>query len=92
MTSCYTLKEYVTKTPGSLDSCIDCTYVLVMEGSSREEQIKTQVETAGITSRIIFQYNPGYKKCEKNLRIKKTNYDLEHALKNVCTHALNREY
>lgn len=92
MTSCYTLKEHVTKTPGSLDSCIDCTYVLIMEGSSREEDIKTQVETAGITSRIIFQYNPGYKKCEKNLRIKKTNYDLEHALKNVYKHALKRGY
>jgi hypothetical protein len=89
MSDCYNIQEHVSKTPGSLDSCIDCTYVLIMEGSSRESQIKEQVKTAGITSRVIFQYNPGYKKCEKNLRVKKTNYDLEHALKNVCTHALN---
>lgn len=92
MADCYTFREHVTKSSGSLDSCIDCTYVLIMEGSKRESQIKEQVATAGITSKVIFQYNRGYKKCEKNLRIKKPNYDLEHALKNVCTHALKREY
>lgn len=92
MSKCYTLSEHRTKTPGSLDSCIDCTYVLIMEGSEREPHVKEQVATAGITSRVIFQYNPGYKKCEKNLRVEKTNYDLEHAFKNVCTHALSRGY
>jgi hypothetical protein len=77
---------------GSLDSCIDCTYVLIMEGSEREPRIKEQVEQAGITSRIILQYNPGYKKCYKKLIENKTNYDLEHALKNVFRHALNEGY
>jgi hypothetical protein len=77
---------------GSLDSCVDCTYVLIMEGSKRESLIKDQVKRAGITSRIILQYNPGYKKCNKNLIDNRANYDLEHALKNVFRHALNEGY
>ena len=91
MSDCYTLKE-VRGPSGSMDSCIDCTYVLIMEGSMREAQIKEQVATAGLTSKVIFQYNRGYKKCKKNLRIQKSNYDLEHALKNIFAHALKSGY
>ena len=89
---CYRLVENVSDTPGNFDSCIDCTYVLIMEGSSREEQIREEVAKAGITSCTVYQYNKGYKKCHKNLRVQKTNYDLEHALKNAFRDALVRGY
>lgn len=91
MSDCYTLKEVVGP-PGSFDSIIDCTYVLIMEGSKREGQITEHVMKAGLTSNVLFQYNKGYKKCKKNLRVQKTNYDLEHALKNVFRHALKSGY
>jgi hypothetical protein len=89
---CYRLVEEVFKVPGNFDSCIDCTYVLIMEGSPREKHIREEVAKAGITSRVIYQYNKGYKKCRKNLRVQKTNYDLEHALKNAFRDALDRGY
>ena len=85
---CYRLVEE----PGNFDSCIDCTYVLIMEGSPREEHIREQVARGGITSRVVYQYNKGYKNCHKNLRVQKPNYDLEHALKNACKDALDKGY
>jgi hypothetical protein len=89
---CYRLVEEVFEVPGNFESCIDCTYVLIMEGTPREEQIRKHVTTAGITSRVVYQYNKGYKKCHKKLRISSTNYDLEHALKNVFGDALGKGY
>lgn len=92
MTECYRLTEEVSKHPGNFDACVDCTYVLVMDGSPRESTIRKEVTAAGITSRVVYQYNRGYKKCRKNLREQKPNYDLEHALKHAFTDALKRGY
>ena len=44
------------------------------------------------TSRVIFQYNFGYKKCEKSLRENKPNIDLEDAYKTAFKHALDNGY
>lgn len=91
MSDCYRTKSY-TIDKGNYDGVIECTYVLLMENSKREEQILRQIEDAKITSKVTIQYNKGYKKCEKNLRVNKPNYDLENALKNVFKHALNQGY
>lgn len=91
MSDCYYTKSY-TIDKGNYDGVIECTYVLLMENSKREEQILRQIEDAKITSKVVIQYNRGYKKCEKNLRVNKPNYDLEDALKNVFKHALNQGY
>ena len=85
---CYRLVEE----PGNFDSCIECTYVLLMEGSSREKHIREQVSKYGITSHVVYQYNKGYKKCHKDLKVQQTNYDLEHALKNAFRDALTRGF
>lgn len=92
MTGCYRLVEEVSDARGNFDTSIDCTYVLIMEGSPREKHIREHVAAAGITSRTIYQYNKGFKKCAKNLRVQKTNYDLEHALKHAFRDALDRGY
>lgn len=89
---CYRFERHTFDIPGNFETCIDATYVLIMEGSPREDQIKKQVEQANITSTIIYQWNKGYKNCEKNLRVRKPNYDLEHALKNAFKHALRQGY
>ena len=92
MTVCYRLVEEISKESGTFDSCIDCTYILVMEDSDREKHIRKEVANSGITSRVVYQYNKGYKKCAKNLRVHKPNYDLEHALKNAFRDALDKGY
>lgn len=89
---CYRLVEEVSKLPGNFDTSIDCTYVLIMEDSPREETLRKHVETAHITSRVVYQYNKGYKKCHKNLKFQKPNYDLEHSLRNAFKDALSRGY
>ena len=92
MTNCYYYDEYTLGSVGSLDSVVDCTYVLIMTNSSRKEQIKQQLQYAGLTSNIIFQYNRGYKTCDKQLKHNKPNYDLCHANQTAFKHALNRGY
>lgn len=90
--SCYTYKEYDLG-QGSLDPSVDCTYVMVMEDSSRIEQIYEQVLAAGLTGKVIFQVNKGYKKChKKGLQALKPNYDLVDANKAAFQHALNRGF
>ena len=91
MDSCYYYREY--KLPkGNLDSTVDCTYVLIMHDSPREDQIYQHIMKAEPTSRVIFQYNYGYKKCNKSLRKNKPNIDLEHAVKTMFKHALDSGY
>jgi hypothetical protein len=64
----------------------------MMEDSERKKQLLRQIEDAEITTKAVIQYNKGYKKCKKNLRVNKPNYDLEDALKNVFKHALDQGY
>lgn len=89
--ACYYYRSE-TLPDGSLDSSVDCTYVLLMVGSKREHQIREQVRKAGLTSTVIFQYNYGYKKCDKPLKHKLPNFDLYHANQTVFRHALSRGY
>lgn len=91
MSDCYYTKSY-TIDSGNYDGVIECTYILLMENSKREEQIIHQVENAQVTNQVVIQYNKGYKNCEKNLRANKPNYDLVDALKNVFKHALEQGY
>lgn len=91
MDSCYYYREY--RLPkGNLDPSIDCTYVLIMHDSPREHQIYQHIMKAEPTSKVIFQYNFGYKKCDKTLRKNKPSIDLEDAYKTAFKHALERGY
>src|SRR5210317_428386 len=91
MDSCYYYRDY--KLPkGNLDPSVNCTYVLIMHDSPREHQIYQHIMKAQPTSRVIFQYNFGYKKCDKKLRENKPSVDLEDAVKTIFKHALDRGY
>lgn len=91
MGDCYYYKE-LNYSKGNYDASIDCTYVLIMDGSSREKQIKRQIEQSKLTSKVVFQYNYGYKNCDKRLDVDKPNYDLYHANITVFKHALANGY
>lgn len=91
MSDCYYTKSY-TIDKGNYDGVIDCTYILLMENSKREEQIIQQVKKAQVTNQVVIQYNKGYKNCDKNLRVNKPNYDLVDALKTVFKHAREQGY
>ena len=89
--SCYYYEEVYTER-GNLDPSIDCTYVLIMHDSPRKQQIYQNVMKSHLTTNVIFQYNYGYKKCDKLLRRRGPNYDLEHAVKTIFRNALSRGY
>jgi len=88
---CYYYKEFKLNN-GSLDPSVDCTYVLIMHKSPREKQIFQQVINHKLTTHVVFQYNLGFKNCNKNLKGNWANFDLEHAVKNIFKHALDRGY
>lgn len=89
--NCYSYKTVITSEEGHYDTSIDCTYVLIMENSPREPQILQQVHQSQLTSRVVFQYNKGYKRCPKK-GIRKPNYDLCHANLTAFAHALKQGY
>lgn len=91
MPHCYDY-EYMLLDNGSLDTIVDCTYVLTMTNSARQEQIKQQLKHACLTSKIVFQYNHGYKRCAKPLKHNQPNYDLCHANQTAFKHALSQGY
>lgn len=73
---------------GKFDDFIDCTYVMVLENSPREQSILKTLSEYTPTSNCIIQYNKGYKGCKKNLKYQLPNHDLVHALQTVFKHAL----
>lgn len=89
--SCYSYYTYSLSEEGHYDNSIDCTYVLVMENSSRKNNIINEINRAQITSRVVIQYNKGYKLCHKQ-GIHKPNYDLCHANLTAFKHALAQGY
>lgn len=89
---CYRFVEYSSVPHGTFDSVIDCTYVLLMENSPREQSILKTVKEVQLTQCVRIQYNKGFKKCTKKLPEQKTNFDLMHALQNVFKDALMNGY
>jgi hypothetical protein len=61
-----------------------------MEGSSREASIRQTVSGYPLTSGTIFQFNQGWRNCDKGPGVDKTSLDLAHALNNVFETALSR--
>ena len=63
---------------------VDATYVLIMENSKYENDVKTQLQQYKPTYNVHIQYNKGFKKCDKyycnnKRKISKTYQDLAHA-------------
>ena len=64
------------KTKGIFDNVIDAVFIILLEGSKREENVRKQLKEYNLHSNIIIQYNKGYKKCNKELEKQETNFDL----------------
>ena len=80
MSNCYRTETlYFDK--GLFDSCVDVTYVITMVGSPRNEKIIKEINKYKPTKKVIIVYNPGFKKCDKNICDKKvinTREDIVH--------------
>lgn len=88
---CYTF-ELLNYSNGFLDSFVDATYIITMEGSERRKNIDLQLKTFIPTKNIHIVNNKGYKKCEKKLFENKPPYDITDAYFNTINHSLNNNY
>ena len=77
---------------GLFDSCIDMTYVLTMENSDRIQHFTKQLELHKPSSKVIVQYNSGFRNCSKTLKEQTAGDDLADAVRNVFIHALDNGY
>ena len=77
---------------GLFDDCVDMAYVLTMENSKNHDSFMQQLEIHKPHSKVIVQYNKGYKNCNKNIGKQITKDDLIDAYRNVFEHALHHNY
>jgi hypothetical protein len=88
---CYTF-ELIKYTEGFLDTFVDATYIITMEGSERRKHIDLQLKTYIPTKNIYIVNNKGFKKCEKKLIEYTSSFDLTDAYFNTINHSLNNNY
>jgi len=88
---CYTFKRLEVET-GLLDSSVDATYVITLEGNGRYERVVEQLKKYHPTRVVFIMTNRGYKRCNKNLEKDLPRYDLTDAFINVFRHAKTESY
>jgi len=71
---------------------IDCCYVIIMENSKYEEQVKNQLKRYPLSKNIYLQWNRGFKKCEKVLPEQISTADLTDSYKTVLRNAIRNDY
>ena len=77
---------------GMFDDCVDMAYVLTMENSKNHDSFMQQLEIHKPHSKVIVQYNKGYKNCNKLLANQISTDDITDAYRNVFEHALHHNY
>jgi hypothetical protein len=77
---------------GMFDEYIDMAYVLTMENSTREADYLYQLNKYKPLSKVIIQYNKGYKLCKKNIFEQTSMADINHAYLNVFLDAKKKKY
>lgn len=89
--SCYNFEEINYK-EGFLDSSVDATYILHLEGNGRLESIRKQLEEFQPTKTVYIIFNKGYKKCKKVLSKQEPPIDLIDAFLQAFKHAKDKNY
>jgi hypothetical protein len=88
---CYILKE-INYNTGIFDNCIDCTYVIHLEGNGRLNNIMTQLKKYKPTKKNFILFNKGFKNCKKNKIIDKPWKDLVEANFYIFLHAKKNNF
>ena len=75
-TLCYKFKDITYVSNGMLDSCIDATYIINLEGNGRIDQIYKQLDFFNPTKVVFILFNKGFNKCNKDIHEKIPPIDL----------------
>ena len=77
---CYSVYHLQVDSPTLFDDCVDATFVLTMEGSTRANKFMEQLYKFRPTKNVYIIFNKGYKTCDKldihDNKIMKSNIDL----------------
>lgn len=88
----YTFKENNYE-KGFLDSCIDATYIIYLEGNEeRMKNINEQLAKYQPTKNVYILFNKGYKNCNKKLPQQKATFDLVDSFYQIFGHAREKNY
>lgn len=88
---CYYYK-YIKQKNGLFENIVDVVFILLMEGSKRENNVYLQLNKHNLHSNIIIQFNKGFKHCKKNLNKQLTVYDLVDAYKQIFIQCRQNNY
>ena len=89
--NCYIFEKREYKN-GFLDSFVDATYILTLEGSKRKDDYENQLKEYIPTKILYIVHNKGYKKCNKDLYKQIPPYDLVDAHLTAMNHSLENNY
>jgi len=89
--SCYRF-EKITYTDGLFNKSIDATYIIHLEGNGRLDNINKQLSEYHITNTVYILFNKGFKKCKKELKLQRSDYDLIDANITIFKHSNLEKY
>ena len=90
-TSCYRF-EKIYFDDGILDSQVDATYIIHLEGNGRYDDIQEQLSQFHPTNTVYIVFNKGFKKCKKELSEYIPPVDLVDAFLQCFKHANKQDY
>lgn len=89
--SCYTFQELRFES-GFLDTSVDATYIITMEGGPRYNECIEKLKEYQPTKTVYILLNKGYKKCNKTLPKQNSMYDIIDANLHIFRHSLEQNY
>ncbi len=84
--------EYIESKNGLFDKYVDCAYLLTLENSKRKDEYMKQLKLYNPHSKIIIQYDKGFKNYKKKLYKQNTVCDINDSYYNIFVHAKNNNY
>ncbi len=88
---CYNY-EKIEFNKGIFDEICDACYIIHLEDNGRLKNVKKQLYELPLCKNTIICHNKGFKKCNKELRYDKSNYDLIDAYMQIYNDAIKKEY
>jgi hypothetical protein len=89
--NCYYFKKILFN-DGLFNKSIDATYILHVVNNGRLNNILNELKKYHPTNIVYILFNKGYKKCNKNLYVKNTLYDIVDANYEIFKHAQINNY
>ena len=87
---CYKYEVLKSRTP--IFPIIDCVYVIIMNSSKYEQRIRDQLEKYPLGSKIVLQWNSGFRKCKKKLIRQDTIADIVDSNLTIFANAIQNNY